>query len=108
MKIQITNKKFRIKFQDSSGGGLIFSWFILTLTGFKTNPYNRPMEYHKNFDFYLNNFKKNFNKNNDGIYWHYHQPSKSGLGNAWSRDWFASNEYINILNKLITERNFFK
>ncbi len=104
---KITNKKFRIKFQDSSGGGLIFSWFILTLTGFKTNPYNRPMEYHKNFDFYLNNFKKNFNKNNDGIYWHYHQPSKSGLGNAWSRDWFASNEYINILNKLITERNFF-
>jgi hypothetical protein len=105
--LNITDKKFRKKFPDSQNTGLIFSWFILTLTGFKTNPYKRPMKYHENFDFYLKNFSKNFKENKDGIYWHYHQPSKSGIGNEWSNDWFASNEYMNILNKLITERNFF-
>jgi len=103
----ITSNKFRTILKDSDNNGLIYSWFILTLTGFKTNPFKRPMKYHQNFDFYIKNFGKNFKKNNDGIYWHYHQPSKSGIGNEWSRDWLSSNEYINILNKLIVERNFF-
>jgi hypothetical protein len=103
----ITDKKFRTTLKDNKNNGLIYSWFILTLTGFKTNPFKRPMKYHQNFDFYIKNFGRNFKKNNDGIYWHYHQPSKSGIGNEWSKDWLSSNEYINILNKLIVERNFF-
>ena len=65
------------------------------------------MKYHQTYDFYLKNFGKNFLNNNDGIYWHYHQPAKSGIGNEWSSDWFSSNEYLNILNKLVAERNFF-
>ncbi len=104
---KITSSKFRNSFKDSSNKGIIFSWFILTLTGFKTNPFKRPMKYHQTYDFYLKNFKKNFLSQNDGIYWHYHQPAKSGIGNEWSNDWFSSNEYLNILNRLIVERNFF-
>ena len=48
----LTSEKFRKKYKDSSGKGLIYSWFILTLTGFKTNPYKRPMSYHEVYDFY--------------------------------------------------------
>ena len=38
---KITSEKYRLSYPDSYGGGLIFSWFILHLTGFKTNPFNR-------------------------------------------------------------------
>ena len=32
----LTSKKFREKNLDSSGKGIVYSWFILTLTGFNT------------------------------------------------------------------------
>ena len=35
----MTNDKFRKKFKDKNKNGIIYSWFILTLTGFKTNPF---------------------------------------------------------------------
>ena len=38
------------------------------------------------FDNYNKNFGKNFKHNKDGIYWHYHQPSKTGIGNEWTKD----------------------
>ena len=103
----VTSSKFRNFFKDSENKGIVYSWFILTLTGFKTNPFKRPMRYHETYDFYLKKFKKNFLRNNDGIYWHNHQPAKSGIGNEWSNDWFSSNEYLNILNKLVVDRSFF-
>jgi hypothetical protein len=104
---QMTNSKFRMKFKDKNNNGIIYSWFILTLTGFKTNPFRRPMKYNQTYNFYNDNFSKNFMKYNDEIYWHYHQPAKSGVGNDWSRDWNISQEYINILNRLIIDKNFF-
>ncbi len=103
----MTNYKFRKQFKDSSKNGIIYSWFILTLTGFKTNPFKRPMKYNQTYNFYINNFLKNFVKYNDEIYWHYHQPSSSGIGNEWSRDWNASQEYVNILNRLVADKKFF-
>ena len=103
----MTNDKFRMKFKDKGKNGIIYSWFILTLTGFKTNPYKRPMKYNLTYNFYKDNFLKNFLKYNDEIYWHYHQPAKSGIGNEWSRDWNASQEYLNILNRLIVDKKFF-
>ena len=103
----MTNDKFRKKFKDKNKNGIIYSWFILTLTGFKTNPFKRPMKYNLTYNFYKKNFYKNFLKYNDEIYWHYHQPAKSGIGNEWSRDWNASQEYINILNRLVADKGFF-
>ena len=103
----LTSKNFREKNLDSSGKGIVYSWFILTLTGFKTNPFQRPMDYHKVYDFYLKNFSKNFAKNKDDIYWHYHQPAPSRIGNEWSKDWTSSQEYFNILSRLLIERSYF-
>ena len=85
----------------------MFSWFILTLTGFKSNPFKRPMKYHHVFDFYKNNFGNIFKKNKDGVYWHYHQPALSGVGNEWSKDWTVSQEYFNILSRMVSERSYF-
>jgi len=103
----ITSNKFRNSVRDSKGKGLIFSWFLLTLTGFKTNPFKRPMKHHEVFDYYNKNFSKNFKKNKDGIYWHYHQPSKSGIGNEWTKDWTVSQEYFNIMSRLVSERSYY-
>jgi hypothetical protein len=103
----ILSKKFRNQYKDSQGNGLVFSWFLLTLTGFKTNPFKRPMKYHQNYDFYNNNFKKIFKKFDDEIYWHYHQPAPSRIGNEWCRDWTGSQEYFNILARMVMERSYF-
>ena len=104
---KLTSSKFRNEFKDSANGGLIYSWFILTLTGFKTNPFKRPTKYHEVFDFYKKNFGSSFKKNKDEIYWHYHQPAFSGIGNEWSKDWTISQEYFNILSRLVSERSYF-
>jgi hypothetical protein len=104
---ELTSEKFRNKYKDSGGKGLIYSWFILTLTGFKTNPYKRPMNYHEVYDFYSKMYSKNFKKYKDEIYWHYHQPAPSRIGNEWSKDWTSSQEYFNILSRLLIERSYF-
>ena len=103
----ITAKEFRSAYVDSSKGSLVYSWFILHLTGFKTNPFNRPMEYNAVYDHYLDEFKETFEGNNDGIYWHYHQPAPSGVGNEWCRDWTHCTEYNNVLSHWILDRGFF-
>ena len=103
----LSSKKFRYTVKDSSNKGLIYSWFLLTLTGFKTNPFRRPMRYHEVYDHYTKKFGKNFKKYKDGIYWHYHQPALSGIGNEWTTDWTSSQEYFNILSRLISERSYY-
>lgn len=104
---EITSDEFRMRFPDSGNQGLVYSWFIIHLTGFKTNPFNRPMGYHAVYDHYLERYKKTMLKNNDGIYWHYHQPAPSGIGNEWCRDWTHCTEYHNILCHMILDRKFF-
>ena len=103
----LTSKKFRNSIKDTAGKGLVYSWFLLTLTGFKTNPFKRPMNYHEVFDNYNKNFGKNFKHNKDGVYWHYHQPSKNGVGNEWTKDWTISQEYFNIMSRLVSERSYY-
>lgn len=103
----LTDDSFRLSCSDSAGNGLVYSLFILTLTGFKTNPFNRPMAYNVVYDYYLDNFGKTFLEHDDGIYWHYHQPAPSGIGNEWCRDWAHCTEYFNILSRLLLDRGFF-
>ncbi len=104
---RMTHKEFRMKFPDFSGQGLKYSWFILHLTGFKTNPFKRPMGYNQVFDHYLETHGKTIADNQDGLYWHYHQPSPSGIGNEWCRDWTHCTEYHQVLSHLVLDRGFF-
>ncbi|PIQ85225.1 MAG: hypothetical protein COV74_09710 [Candidatus Omnitrophica bacterium CG11_big_fil_rev_8_21_14_0_20_45_26] len=103
----MTSKAYRCQYPDSEGKGLIYSWFILTLSGFKTNPFNRPMGYNIVHRHYLETHGQNFENYGDGIYWHYHQPAPSGIGNEWCRDWTHTNEYLNILAHLVLDEHFF-
>ncbi len=100
-------RDFREVVTDTKGNGAVISWFILTLTGFKTNPFHRPMGYHQVYDHYVNHYADVMKVYNDGIYWHYHQPAESGVGNEWCNDWVHTNEYDNILARLLLERNYF-
>lgn len=104
---RLTDQEFRMRFPDSQGKGLVYSWFILHLSGFKTNPFNRPMGYHAVYDHYVNAHTQTLANNNDGIYWHYHHPAPSGVGNEWSRDWVHCTEYYNILSHMVLDRAFF-
>ena len=104
---RLFSRAFRESITDTTGNGAIISWFILTLTGFKTNPFHRPMEYHQTYDHYINRYADRVKYHNDGIYWHYHQPAKSGIGNDWCSDWVHTNEYDNILARLLIERHYF-
>lgn len=92
---------------DSAGRGAVLSWFILTLTGFRTNPFNRAMGYHAVYDHYLSHFGEAMASRGDEVYWHYHHPAPSGIGNEWSKDWLHCQEYDQILARLALERNFF-
>lgn len=104
---KITSDQYRLSYPDSYGRGLVFSWFILHLTGFKTNPFNRAMGYHSVYDHYLSVHGETIEKYGDGIYWHYHQPAPSGVGNEWCRDWTHCTEYYNILAHMVLDRRFF-
>ena len=104
---KIFSDSFRQEFSDSSGEPVKFNWFIMDWAGFKTNPVKRDFGYHKIFDHYVENFGSSIKKFNDGIYWHYHHPPKSGIGNEWNPNWKQNREYENILCRAVIERNFF-
>jgi len=104
---RLFSKEFRAAVRDINGNGPIISWFILTLSGFKINPFNRPMGYHQIYDRYINRYSGPMKTCGDGIYWHYHQPAESGIANEWCNDWLHCNEYDNILARLLLERGFF-
>lgn len=104
---KVFDNSYRRQVLDSYGQGIIFSWFMLNWTGFKTNPVNRDFGYHKVYDHYMLKWGEEIKKYGDGIYWHYHHPHSNGIGNAWSKEWNANQEYYNILNRLVIDRRFF-
>jgi hypothetical protein len=104
---RLFTEEFRRAHPDTAGGGVVFSWYILHLTGFATNPYRRPMGYHLVHDHYLAHWGAAMRRLGDGLYWHYHHPAPSGAGTEWSRDWTHGTEYHNVLARLVLERGFF-
>jgi len=104
---RIFSPDFRTRVTDSEGGWLIISWFIMSWTGFTTNPVRRDFGYHKIYDHYMERWGARMREYRDGVYWHYHHPAPSGVGNEWGKDWSANQEYYNILNRLIIDRGYF-
>ena len=104
---RLFSEEFRFAVTDSYECPAVFSWFVLTLTAFKTNPFKRAMGYHAVFDHYVQKYGSAMSRFGDGIYWHYHHPAPSGVGNEWSSDWTHGHEYDAILARYVIERKFF-
>ena len=104
---KLFDKKYREKFKDSSEGGIIFSWFFISWSGFSSNPVKRDFGYFNVFDHYMNAWGKMIRKYGDGLYWMYNHPPESGVGNEWGMDWLHNCQYLEILMRYVAERNYF-
>lgn len=99
---ELTAPAFRSSHADSLGGPYRFSWFVMDFTGFRTNPKHRIAEYHDTWDRI-----SSLPVEPDGLYWHYHVPPASGIGDEWSDTWLTSNECNTILSRRLLERGSF-
>lgn len=99
--------EYRGAFPDSEGRSLVASWFMLHWTGFTSNPMCREFGYHKILDHYLTRWGWAIRRYGDDVQWHYHHPAPSGAANEWNREWSNSQEYENILNRLILDRGIY-
>jgi SAM-dependent methyltransferase len=97
----------RARHPDSAGGGLRIGWFLLTWTGFATNPRGRAFGYHAVRDHYLERFGDAIAAAGDEHCWHYHHPPRSGVGNEWGLDWSTSDEHDAIVSRQLLERSWF-
>ena len=99
---ELTAPAFRESHADSLGGPYRFNWFIMDFTGFRTNPKHRVDRYHDTWDQI-----GSLPVEPDGLYWHYHVPPESGIGDQWSESWLSSNEHNVILARRLLERGAF-
>ena len=99
---ELTAPAFRNSRADCFGGPYRFSWFVMDFTGFRTNPKHRVAEYHDTWDRI-----SSLPVEPDGLYWHYHVPPASGIGDEWSDTWLTSNECNTILARRLLERGSF-
>lgn len=97
---ELTSPSFRSAHADSFGGPYRFSWFIMDFTGFRTNPKHRVSEFHDTWDRI-----SSLPVEPDGMYWHYHVPPASGVGDEWSPTWLTSIECNTILARRLLERH---
>jgi hypothetical protein len=99
---ELTNDESRRANADSTGAPYRFNWFILDFTGFRTNPKNRVARQHDTLDG-IGGLPVAL----DGLYWHYHAPPASGIGDQWAASWLESNEHNTILARRLLERHRF-
>lgn len=104
---KVFSDNFRYSFPDSNGNPAVFTWFMLNWTGFRTNPIEHDLGYHKVYDHYLKTWGKQIKKYGDEIGWHYHHASITGIGNEWGLNWFTNREYENQLCRFLIDRKFF-
>jgi hypothetical protein len=100
-------KKFRDSFIDKNKNKVTLSYFPISWSGFRQNPVKRKMGWFSIFDYLHRKWGKKIKLNNDGVYWMYNHPDKSGIANKWGLDWNENYQYLNILNKFLIDRNFF-
>ncbi len=106
MNKKITSNKYRNQFKDSFGNGWIFNWFIMDHVGFKKNPRNRNLGYHKIWNKYLSLYSKK--ENNDGFYFHHHPLPFSQSADHCATHFFNFKPIIfEILNRKIIDLKWF-
>lgn len=104
---EILSPDFRMMLPDSEGKGHCYSWFLLDLVGFSSNPRCRDLGWHKIFDRYMNAAKW-FGSQGDGFYFHHHPIPFSGAANHCASHYFSFKPIIfEILARKIIERGWF-
>lgn len=102
----IFKKSFRNKYKDSFNNGWLVNWHCVDHVGYKNNPQNRQIGYHKIFDYYSDKIKKYHSK--DKIHFHFHPVSFSNSANKCGNHYFSNSSNIyQILCRRIIERNWF-
>ena len=91
---------------DSAGGAYRFSWFILDIVGFDTNPRRRAFGYHAVFDFYREFFAKH-GLNDQGLHFHFHPISTYREGHRCGLSLLNSPHIWETLARRIIERRWF-
>ncbi len=104
---EILSPAYRLQFPDSYGQGHRFSWFLLDLVGFSSNPRQRDLGWHKVFDRYINTTKW-FGSQGDGFYFHHHPIPASRAANHCATHYFSHYPIIfEILARKIIDRGWF-
>ena len=91
--------KYRNRFKDDLGNGIVYNWHCMDNVGFKTNPRRRDIGFGNIFSHYKR--KVIANKNLDTIHWHFHPLSFNKEGNICSTSYVNS---YNILNEILCRR----
>ncbi|WP_421281537.1 hypothetical protein [Aeromonas taiwanensis] len=107
MLVEILSPDYRYQLPDSQGKGHCYSWFLLDLVGYSTNPRYRDLGWHKIFDRYLEASKLHGPKG-DGFYFHHHPLPFSGAANHCATHYFATRPIVfETLARKILERGWF-
>ncbi|MFY9461870.1 MAG: hypothetical protein WAP51_01565 [Candidatus Sungiibacteriota bacterium] len=103
----------RVRFRDSFGSPLKYSWDILDWTGYSSDDHEFRRRGHDNrlhgvWNFYRSTILTDaeLQKTGDGIYWHYHHPPKDGSW-GWNDDWNDSAWHEYIIAKRMLDFRFF-
>lgn len=99
--------EWRNRYRDSSGRGLVLSYFCISWSGFASNPVQRDFGWHTIIDHYRQRFGERMERLGDGIFWMYNHPPASGVGNEWGLDWLHNSHYLSILNHFVIDRGWF-
>lgn len=104
---ELFSSEYRNKYLDSGGNPIKFSWFVISWSGFTSNPVQRDFGYFNIYDHYQKRYSRQMNKYGDGVYWMYNHPPASGVGNEWGMDWVQNAQYLEILMRFIAERDWY-
>jgi len=104
---KIFSEDYRSRYPDSDGRGAVFSWFVISWSGFRSNPVQRDFGYFNVLDHYVERYAEKMRRHGDDIYWMYNHPPASGVGNEWGMDWGQNAQYLEILMRFVAERSWF-
>ncbi|ORU01004.1 hypothetical protein D081_0452 [Anaerovibrio sp. JC8] len=106
MLSDLTSDGFRKKYKDSYGNGWTYSWFIVDLADFVTNPRDRALGYHNVWDHYKQ-FYALHDIEYDEFQWHAHPMSTYGEANRCATSYINSPHILQSLARRLIDKGFF-
>lgn len=101
----VTSEEYRFKFKDPSGNPLVFSWFIIDVIGYKSNPRRKAVGYHTVWDQYQRLLKETIDY--DAFGWHFHTVPVNQNPLEYNPCWTNNDYHEQSICRRLIERNFF-